>query len=88
MFTYSDCRKVEPTLPELYLSIDVIDVMMKDREDTKFRMNLMGLLLEVKSNNRAKVLSLIKFINSYIEDHKLKDLYRVQQKHLAWLIIY
>lgn len=65
MFTYADCRKVEPSLPELWLSGDIIEAMMRDREDTKFRMALIRLMVEVKSNNREKVLSLISLINSY-----------------------
>jgi hypothetical protein len=31
MFTYADCRKVEPSLPELWLSGDIIEAMMRDR---------------------------------------------------------
>jgi hypothetical protein len=65
MFTYADCRKVEPSLPELWLSGDIIEAMMRDREDTKFRMTLIRLMVEVKSNNREKVLGLISLINSY-----------------------
>lgn len=65
MFTYADCRKVEPSLPELWLSGDIIEAMMRDREDTKFRMTLIRLMVEVKSNNWEKVLGLISLINSY-----------------------
>lgn len=40
--------------------------MINDREDSKFKMTLVRLMVEVKFNNREKVLNLVKFINEYV----------------------
>lgn len=48
------------------LNSAIVEFMINDREDSKFKMTLVRLMVEVKFNNREKVLNLVKFINEYV----------------------
>jgi hypothetical protein len=72
---YRQLVSFDPQLPELLLSEKIIVFIVRDRGNLKFRMLLIRMMIEMKFSDRDKLLSLVTFVNQYVQRQGLVNEY-------------
>lgn len=72
---YQAVRTKDRSLPELMLNDEVVYLLMSNRKDSPFRVELIRRMIGFKFDSKAKLLNLIAMLNNKVSERGLASIY-------------